>query len=55
MRNFLFKVMVVTGASFTISGSGYSADSALMDACDALAQEYDEDAVVDIELIGENN
>lgn len=49
MKKYLFKVLLVTGVTFTQTGEGYDVDSALMDACVGLANsEYPQDDIVDI-------
>jgi hypothetical protein len=49
MKKYLFKVLLVTGATFTQVGEGYDMDEALMDACVGLANsEYPQDDIEDI-------
>ena len=53
MKAFLFKVTLVSGLVFNVSGIGYDKDQALMDACNFLAQsgDYPEDDIVDVESV----
>ena len=49
MKKYLFKVLLVTGVTFTQVGEGYDVDSALMDACVNLSNsQYPQDDIVDI-------
>ena len=49
MKKYLFKVLLVTGVTFTQTGEGYNVDEALMDACVNLANsEYPQDDIEDI-------
>lgn len=51
MKKYFFKVLLVTGATFTQVGEGYDVDSALMDACVNLSNsQYPQDDIVDINL-----
>ena len=51
MKKYLFKVLLVTGVTFTQVGEGYNVDEALMDACVGLANsEYPQDDIADINL-----
>lgn len=51
MKKYFFKVLLVTGVTFTQVGEGYDIDSALMDACVNLSNsEYPQDDIVDINL-----
>ena len=53
MKNFLFKVTLIGGFAFVVSGIGRNADQALMQACEYLAVsgDYPEDDIEDIELV----
>ena len=55
MKAFLFKVTLVSGLVFNVSGIGYDKDQALMDACDYLAQagDYPEDDILDVESVNQ--
>lgn len=49
MKKYWFIFTLITGATFTQVGEGYSRDAALMDACEQATQQgVDEDLVVDI-------
>lgn len=51
MKKYFFKVLLVTGVTFTQAGEGYNVDEALMDACVNLSNsEYPQDDIVDINL-----
>ena len=53
LKNFLFKVTLLGGFAFVVSGIGRNADQALMQACEYLAVsgDYPEDDIEDVELI----
>lgn len=51
MKKYFFKVLLVTGVTFTQVGEGYNVDEALMDACVGLANsDYPQDDIVEINL-----
>lgn len=53
MKNFLFKVTLISGFAFVVNGIGHNADQALMQACEYLAAsgDYPEDDIEDVELV----
>ena len=51
MKKYFFKVLLVTGVTFTQVGEGYNVDEALMDACVNLSNsQYPQDDIVEINL-----
>jgi hypothetical protein len=51
MKKYFFKVLLVTGVTFTQVGEGYNVDEALMYACISLANsEYPQEDIADINL-----
>lgn len=51
MKKYFFRVILVTGVTFTQVGEGYNVDEALMDACVSLANsEYPQDDIVEVTL-----
>jgi len=51
MKKYFFKVLLVTGVTFTQVGEGYNVDEALVDACVSLANsEYPQDDIADISI-----
>ena len=54
MKEFIFKVTLITGIAFTCTGQGVNKDAALMDACESLeVTNYPEDDIDDIVLVKE--